>query len=290
VWRAYTRTQLLDGRVPPDPWSRRVLLSFHRERGGDVEVLYEPYWMSGTSGTTHGTPFSYDTHIPLLVMGRGIRPGRHDRPVVLNDLAPTLATLLGIETPSRANRAAYVRDVDNMAKLAKEKVMPSFYASYSMTVATEEIRKAINDIIWELRGYGAVIDPAAIEIGQDVGPKNEQPVFAYTVCRDLRWDVQKVDIVSAFRCSRSSSITWRWDRMTFLVRRSASRTFRRSERPTKRSRLRTSRVPTWEAGTKPGTPQSTRRPPLTRSVTMASTNSPPRAASSSRKARHTQSR
>jgi len=106
VWRAYTRTQLLEGRVPPDPWSRRVLLSFHRERGGDVEVLFEPYWMSGTSGTTHGTPFSYDTHIPLMVMGPGIRPGHQDRPVVLNDLAPTLATLLGVETPSGASGQA----------------------------------------------------------------------------------------------------------------------------------------------------------------------------------------
>jgi predicted AlkP superfamily pyrophosphatase or phosphodiesterase len=100
VWRAYTRGQLLDGRVPPDPWSRRVLLSFHRERGGDVEVLYEPYWMSSEAGTTHGTPFSYDTHIPLLLMGPGIKRGRYDREVALNDLAPTLATLLGVETPS----------------------------------------------------------------------------------------------------------------------------------------------------------------------------------------------
>jgi arylsulfatase A-like enzyme len=100
VWRAYTRTQLLEGRVPPDPWSRRVLVSFNRERGGDVEVLFEPYWLGGTSGTSHGTPFSYDTHIPLIVMGPGIRQGRYDRGVVLNDLAPTLATLLGIETPS----------------------------------------------------------------------------------------------------------------------------------------------------------------------------------------------
>jgi arylsulfatase A-like enzyme len=56
--------------------------------------------MSGTSGTTHGTSYSYDTHIPLMVMGPGIRPGRHDRAVTLNDLAPTLATRLGIETPS----------------------------------------------------------------------------------------------------------------------------------------------------------------------------------------------
>jgi Type I phosphodiesterase / nucleotide pyrophosphatase len=100
VWRAYTRSQLLEGRVPPDSWSRLVLLSFDRERSGDVDVLFEPYWMASAAGTTHGTTFSYDTHIPLVVMGPGIRPGRYDRAVLLNDLAPTLATLLDVETPS----------------------------------------------------------------------------------------------------------------------------------------------------------------------------------------------
>jgi hypothetical protein len=100
VWRAYTRSQLIEGRVPPDPWSQRVLVSFNRERSGDVEILLEPYWLAGERGTTHGTPYSYDTHIPLMMMGPGIRAGRYDRTVRLNDLAPTLATLLGIETPS----------------------------------------------------------------------------------------------------------------------------------------------------------------------------------------------
>jgi predicted AlkP superfamily pyrophosphatase or phosphodiesterase len=103
VWRTYTRSQLLEGRVPPDPWSRRVLVSFDRERSGDVDVLLKPYWMSASTGTTHGTAYSYDTHIPLMWMGPWIRPGRHDRTVVLNDLAPTLATILGIETPSGAS-------------------------------------------------------------------------------------------------------------------------------------------------------------------------------------------
>lgn len=106
TWRAYTRAQLLEGRVPPDPWSRRVLLSFHRERSGDVEVLLEPYWMSASAGTTHGTAYSYDTHIPLMLMGPGIRPGRYDASVVLNDLAPTLATILGVETPSGSSGRA----------------------------------------------------------------------------------------------------------------------------------------------------------------------------------------
>ena len=106
VWRAYTRDQLREGRVPPDPWSRRVLLSHNRERSGDVDVLLEPYWMSGEGGTTHGTPYSYDTHVPLILMGPGVRAGRYDGTVVLNDLAPTLATLLGVETPSGASGRA----------------------------------------------------------------------------------------------------------------------------------------------------------------------------------------
>jgi predicted AlkP superfamily pyrophosphatase or phosphodiesterase len=106
TWRAYTRHQLLQGLVPPDPWSHRVLVSFNRERSGDVEVLLEPYWMSASAGTTHGTPYSYDTHIPLMLMGPGIRPGRYDGNVVLNDLAPTLTTILGVETPSGSSGRA----------------------------------------------------------------------------------------------------------------------------------------------------------------------------------------
>jgi len=106
--------------------------------------------------------------------------------------------VLGIETPSHEDRQKYVRDVDNMAKFATEKDLPTFYASYSMTVATEEIREKINEHIWRFRNYGVVIDPASIEIEQNINLKDESVVFAYTVCRDLRWDVKKVDIVAAF--------------------------------------------------------------------------------------------
>ena len=56
--------------------------------------------MRASTGTTHGTPYSYDAHVPLVFMGPGIRPGRYDATVALNDLAPTLATMLSIETPA----------------------------------------------------------------------------------------------------------------------------------------------------------------------------------------------
>ena len=101
VYRAFTRGQLLRGAVPDDPWCRRVVRGFHPARSGDVEILLYPYWIGGgDSPATHGTPFSYDSHIPLIVRGSAFRPGRYDRAVALNDLAPTLATLLEVETPS----------------------------------------------------------------------------------------------------------------------------------------------------------------------------------------------
>lgn len=111
---------------------------------------------------------------------------------------PVKHIVLGVSTPSANNRKKYTLDVENLTKIASGKNLLSFYSSYSMTVATDEVRKIINSLIWELREYGVVIDPASIEIGGNIDKKNESVVFAYTVCRDLRWDVQKVDIVSAF--------------------------------------------------------------------------------------------
>ena len=100
VSRVYTRYQLAHGEVPADVLSQRVIRSFNARRSGDLEVLLDPYWIRSKTGTTHGTPYSYDTHIPLIFMGPGIKAGRYVRPVALNDLAPSLATLLDVETPS----------------------------------------------------------------------------------------------------------------------------------------------------------------------------------------------
>lgn len=105
--------------------------------------------------------------------------------------------VFGIETPSLKDRSKYVRDVEGFAKLVTQKDIPTFYTSYSMTVAKEEIRKKINLFIWGLRTYGVVIDPASIELGSNIEKEHESVVFAYTVCRDLRWDVKKVDAVVA---------------------------------------------------------------------------------------------
>jgi arylsulfatase A-like enzyme len=63
-------------------------------------IILEPYWIYGARGTTHGTPYNYDTHVPVIFMGGGIKPGRYNKRAAPNDIAPTLATVLDVEIPS----------------------------------------------------------------------------------------------------------------------------------------------------------------------------------------------
>ncbi|MCL4401873.1 MAG: alkaline phosphatase family protein [Acidobacteria bacterium] len=100
VFRVFTREQLMDGHSMEDQVGRRVMNGFYVRRSPDVTVLLEPYWLFGASGTTHGTTFSYDSHVPVIFMGPGIQPARYVRQIMPNDIAPTLATILDVETPS----------------------------------------------------------------------------------------------------------------------------------------------------------------------------------------------
>lgn len=100
VFRVYTRERLMDGAALEDQVGRRVMNGFYVRRSADVHILLEPYWMFSASGTTHGTTFSYDAHVPLVFMGAGIRPGRYFNAVGPHDIAPTLAAILEVETPS----------------------------------------------------------------------------------------------------------------------------------------------------------------------------------------------
>jgi len=100
VFRVYTREQLIGGKAMEDEVGRRVMNGFYERRGADVFILLEPYWMFSTHGTTHGSAFNYDAHVPVIFMGAGIKAGRLDETIAVNDVAPTLATLLGIQTPS----------------------------------------------------------------------------------------------------------------------------------------------------------------------------------------------
>lgn len=100
VARVYTRDQLLRQRAAADVIDARVLRGFHPQRSGDLEIVLDPFWIRGSTTATHGSPYNYDAHVPLILMGPGIAPGWYHAHVALNDLAPTLATMLGVAPPS----------------------------------------------------------------------------------------------------------------------------------------------------------------------------------------------
>jgi hypothetical protein len=102
VLRVYTREQLRLGQFVDDRVGRRVRNGFCDERAADLFVVLEPYWIFGKTGTTHGLPFNYDSHVPLILMGQGIRAGRYDASVAVTSVAPTLAAILEIELPAGA--------------------------------------------------------------------------------------------------------------------------------------------------------------------------------------------
>ena len=106
VFRVYTRTQLMNGSIFDDKIGRQVANGFNQVRGGDVFLLLEPFWFYGTPTTTHGSAFNYDSHVPVIFMGPWVRSGIYDGNIVVNDVAPTLATILEIETPNGADGRA----------------------------------------------------------------------------------------------------------------------------------------------------------------------------------------
>ena len=101
VQAAYTRDQL-ERREVNDECGRQMLLSFNRARSGDVFYQAKPYYFSRLTGSNHGTPYNYDTHVPLLWYGAGVPPAVHPEHVAVRDLAPTLSRLLGLPAPPQS--------------------------------------------------------------------------------------------------------------------------------------------------------------------------------------------
>ena len=74
---------------------------YNAKRSGDVLVNYSPGYVDFMpTGTTHGSPYSYDTHVPLLFYGWNIKQGSSTEQVYITDIAPTLAMLLNIQFPN----------------------------------------------------------------------------------------------------------------------------------------------------------------------------------------------
>jgi hypothetical protein len=104
IQAAYTRTRLAQGPLKDDPAGEAMRLSFHPDRSGDVGVVLKPYYLLTAllTGTTHGTPHPYDTHVPLLVYGPGVAARVRKEPVTPQAAVVILARALGIRPPAAA--------------------------------------------------------------------------------------------------------------------------------------------------------------------------------------------
>lgn len=90
------------GEVPvPEPLKSMLINGYNRKRSSPLRIVLDPGAERGVAkGTDHGTLHPYDTHIPLLFMGWGIRHGSTNATVHITDIAPTISALLHIQMPN----------------------------------------------------------------------------------------------------------------------------------------------------------------------------------------------
>ncbi|MFN0111111.1 MAG: alkaline phosphatase family protein [Blastocatellia bacterium] len=99
----FTRSDIITGRLPNNAIARSVANGFHAQRNGNLVIVTEPFFFVGESATTtHGSPYKYDTHVPVIFLGAGIAAGSFHSVSSPADIAPTLAALLKLETPSNS--------------------------------------------------------------------------------------------------------------------------------------------------------------------------------------------
>ena len=96
VQRVFRSEDVRDAATAKDPLVRAAALSYFPGRSGDLIIAPKPGWMISAAGTTHGSANPDDQRVPLLFLGPGVKPGKHQQPATPADLAPTLAAILGI--------------------------------------------------------------------------------------------------------------------------------------------------------------------------------------------------
>jgi len=104
---AVSSSALQLGNLPDTRMVRSIRSNFHAKRSGDIYLVFEPNVFINdfdglTVASTHGSPWRYDTFVPVMFAGAGLPAATVNRPVTPYDIAPTLAAILGTKPPSGA--------------------------------------------------------------------------------------------------------------------------------------------------------------------------------------------
>lgn len=85
----------------PEEVKYRIVNGYNRERSGDIQIVLKPnFYTHGMKGTNHGAWNLYDTHIPLVFMGWGIKHGATTKRTFMTDIAPTIGALIHVQAPN----------------------------------------------------------------------------------------------------------------------------------------------------------------------------------------------
>ena len=107
VSMAVSSSALRLGKLSDTPLNRAVINNFNSKRSGDVYIVFEPNWFINdfdglTVASTHGSPWNYDTFVPIVFAGAGLKPQTVNRRVHTVDVAATLSSYMGFKPPSGA--------------------------------------------------------------------------------------------------------------------------------------------------------------------------------------------
>jgi arylsulfatase A-like enzyme len=91
-----------------------AIRGYYPKRSGDIAFILEPGWYESgkIQGTTHGSSYTYDTHVPVLFYGKGIKKGSTSQYHSITDIAPTLSVLLKIKFPNGCTGQPIVEMID----------------------------------------------------------------------------------------------------------------------------------------------------------------------------------
>jgi predicted AlkP superfamily pyrophosphatase or phosphodiesterase len=104
IARVYRREQLAAAANATDLVLQAAARSYFEGRSGDVVMLPRAYWIITEDAATHGTSHRYDTRVPVILFGHGIRPGEYLEPASPLDIAPTLAYLTSVTMADASGR------------------------------------------------------------------------------------------------------------------------------------------------------------------------------------------
>ncbi len=117
---AVTRSNLLSGNITDTPILQKVQQAFHPKRSGNVLIVQDQFWYLYPNpeqfAAMHGSPYSYDTFVPIMFAGPGLESKEVRRLVGPEDIAATIAAYLGIKPPSGSVGTALVEAIPGAAK------------------------------------------------------------------------------------------------------------------------------------------------------------------------------